>query len=128
MLLGFLSFWFAAPEFIGEQRLRAWERALVAGVLRLPKGLQWLLAVVNASAVTAYLIWKFVYRAIPDYILLFPVLTVSVLMLMYLSQIFVEPIVSRLANDSRVRQRALFVGAVLFTLSFLLQFVASFVS
>src|SRR5437762_914160 len=28
MILGFLSFWFAAPEFIGEKRLQSWESAL----------------------------------------------------------------------------------------------------
>ena len=28
LVLGFLSFWFAAPEFIGEQRLKIWERTI----------------------------------------------------------------------------------------------------
>jgi hypothetical protein len=38
----------------------------------------------------------------------------------------VERIVSRLAHDSEVRQTSLFVGAMLFTASFVLQLIATF--
>lgn len=32
LLLGFFSFWLAAPEFIGEERLRGWEKRFAAGL------------------------------------------------------------------------------------------------
>jgi hypothetical protein len=38
--VGFVAFWFAAPEFIGETRLRAWEQDIakaLAGFNRLPQ-------------------------------------------------------------------------------------------
>lgn len=37
LVVGFLSFWFAAPEFIGEQRLKSWEQILASGLSRVPK-------------------------------------------------------------------------------------------
>jgi hypothetical protein len=35
LILGFASFWFAAPEFIGEQRLKEWEEGLGSGLRNL---------------------------------------------------------------------------------------------
>jgi hypothetical protein len=45
---------------------------------------------------------------------------------MLTAEVLITPIVSRLANDNRVRQSALLLGAALFTISFLLQFIATF--
>src|SRR5438105_7240062 len=36
LVLGFVSFWFAAPEFIGQERLQKWEAELGKGLLKLP--------------------------------------------------------------------------------------------
>jgi hypothetical protein len=133
MLLGFLSFWFAAPEFIGEERLKAWEQALAAGLLRLPKGLQRLQIPLSAAGLiySLFLLWRFhhtanLWQMNLNHYLLLSGLSLLVGVLLDLSRKFVEPIVSGLATNDRARQTALFFGAVLFTASFLLQFIATF--
>jgi hypothetical protein len=35
--LGFLSFWFAAPEFVGQDRLQRWEREIANGLAALKR-------------------------------------------------------------------------------------------
>jgi hypothetical protein len=132
LLLGFLSFWFAAPEFIGEERLRSWEQSLARGLFKLPKASQWFFALIILAAIVDYTInffrWFLVQPLtrlpdVPQSWILVIALTSGT---MLLAQVSIEPIVSRLANDSRVRQSALLLGAVLFTISFLLQFIATF--
>ena len=48
IVLEFLSFWFAAPEILGEERLRALERRVEQGIKALPSALL-LMAVVGVS-------------------------------------------------------------------------------
>ena len=132
LFLGFVSFWFAAPEFIGEPRLKAWEHALAAGLLRMPKALKRMLWGMTAVALSFY-VRTVVTNVIahrpfqlPDVPQSWPLAFAVVSSLLLLAQIFVEPLVSKLANDDRVRQRALFLAAVLFTVSFVLQFAATY--
>jgi hypothetical protein len=136
MILGFLAFWFVAPEFLGEARLRSWEKSLA-------KLIEILVIVVFVSIVPLLLVisafQRFsVLRALEDGQL-------SIDKLGSLWQ-FIRPdllgiggwgiglvavwlggrLVSKMANDSRVRRTSLFLGAILFTLSFALQFIATF--
>ena len=126
MVLGFLSFWLAAPEFVGEERLRSWEQWLASGLVRLKFVMLYGLVALD---VIAFVILGI--NAVREN----GRVAVSVWAAggMFLGTILVaigvnaiERIVSRLAHDSQVRQTALFVGAVLFTASFVLQLIASF--
>jgi uncharacterized membrane protein YozB (DUF420 family) len=129
MALGFLSFWLVAPEFIGEERLRSWEQALATGLLKAPKALKWSLAVMTLAAVVVYVVrslstWPPIrFPDVPQWWVLVLALTSAT---MLTAEVLITPIVSRLANDNRVRQSALLLGAALFTISFLLQFIATF--
>jgi hydrogenase/urease accessory protein HupE len=133
MLLGFISFWFVAPEFIGEERLKSLETALAEGLLKLPKTLRWIFRVLTVMAIVAFIVNYLSQRGtrlpeIPQSLLLTLGLTALGYLLSSVSQAVVKPIASRLAKDNRVRQRALLLGALLFTISFLLQFIATFQS
>jgi hypothetical protein len=131
MILGFLSFWLVAPEFIGETRLKAGEHALAAGLLRMHLLLKAIFYAVCIAAIAIY--FRRWLSALPVGIIDMPevpqrwILTVAVASALALaSQYVVEPVVRRLANSSRARQNALIAGATLFTISFILQFVATF--
>jgi hypothetical protein len=125
LLLGFLSFWFAAPEFIGEERLKLWEHSLASGLRRVPLVMAYTLL---GLCVIAFVILA--VNAVGNGGVALSVWTVAGLFLSLVAVLLVrdaiERIVSRLANDDRTRQNSLFVGAVLFTASFLLQLIATF--
>jgi hypothetical protein len=132
LILGFLSFWLVAPEFIGERRLKSWETALASGLLKMPLilrivsalcvligaalyGIEWVSSAVFSHPLNLAIPAWF---AVPFYISIFLNIT--------------EPLtpwaVKKLANDSNVRQRSFFVGAILFTISCVMQFAATFQS
>ena len=128
LILGFLAFWFAAPEFIGETRLKKWERALAKGLLKLPFWAKVVLGIV-ITCVTCLYIFRWMMYGLID--------TISILQLFILGVVggtaiflaalipLLGSVISKLANDDHVRQRSLFFGGALFTLSFVLQFIAT---
>ena len=141
VVLEFLSFWLAAPEILGEARLRALERrvedvvrvfpAVVTGVFVMV----WLLTAIWRVRFDTELLmgWRVggirsgvIYTAsliltlISIYLLtLYPTRRV-------LTENIVRPLLLKLADDQRIRQRSLAVGAVLFVVGFLLQLLATF--
>lgn len=48
LILGFVSFWFAAPEFIGEPRLKSWETKMAKGLGTIGKLPEWPLTILIA--------------------------------------------------------------------------------
>ena len=199
IVLEFLSFWLAAPEILGEERLRKLERRLERGVRWLPlmiillylgltllvgKGGMRLLEELQelASMATAVVAWQVVMAAsltlvmILVMIILSPgrslrsltnreVVVLAILWLVMLGTLVdqirlvqrgfppeeligahlfvalgamwwialdmvqskVVPYLLRvMADDQRIRQRSLAVGAVLFVVGFLLQLIATF--
>jgi len=130
LVLGFFSFWLAAPEFIGEARLRSWELSLAKGLLKVPTVLNviWLLII---QAIVGVYIWKvwhtgslFSRSNKPPFVLV--VILDIVLFTLSFSEKRIPRLVAVMANDSKIRQRSFFIGAVLFTLSFLMQLLATF--
>ena len=203
IVLEFLSFWLAAPEILGEERLRALERRVEKGIMKLPMIL--LLAV---GLVLTVVIWRTTLQYLPDYwkfwealagnrtlrvvilivgievtalglatvfdwmlsvekepkprflrIVVLTMLTIFVVVMwlwtgwesavamvaalavtdlvfasatvltildLELRKRVVLLFVLKLADDRRIRQRSLAVGAVLFVVGFLLQFIATF--
>src|SRR5215470_3595367 len=55
LIIGFISFWFAAPELIGEPRLKAWEAALAAGLRLMPRALKITFTLLNLVIIMFYL-------------------------------------------------------------------------
>lgn len=131
IVLGFLSFWFAAPEFIGEARLKAWEMSLARGIFRLPRIVTTMWVVLCCAAFLCifnehllHLVWG---KPLPGMFswggfLFFSQVFASAL----LPRSFLYKAVQFLANDEEQRQRSLFLGGTLFTISFALQLMATF--
>jgi hypothetical protein len=135
MVLGFVSFWFAAPEFIGEARLKAWEDMSRNAIGGIPNHgflffiLRWVvfcIALLGVFLFVGFLTLKKMPHWLTEALLFGMGVPVTVLS----SQGFLEEIIwritRRLAREGRERQRLLLIGAVLFTISFMLQFAATF--
>ena len=180
IVLEFLSFWLAAPEILGEERLRALERRLERGIKQLPG------AVVTMQVVGALLammvIWMAMTRAVAAGLVAVVAKVVAAMIVMMVEEVTVQvasvvsvvaalvtmgaagvlawavtravvlgvrrwrgekwrwpwglaiklqekvvsPWLRVLADDKRIRQRSLAVGAVLFVVGFLLQLIATF--
>ena len=189
IMLEFLSFWLAAPEILGEERLRKLERRLEGGIRVLPlmascvaivvtmvlmMAVVWLVggvsseteatvvlamaAVVAAvgleasagrmhlvtvvavvAVMTALLVvavavgllaaWKavaFLVAVAAGVGLLMVAMAVGIALVSKLEDRVVLPLLRVLADDKRIRQRSLAVGAVLFVVGFLLQLISTF--
>jgi hypothetical protein len=154
LLTGFFSFWFAAPELIGEQRLKEWAMALARVV---PSGAQ---KATEAIRITLFVIIGLSVYAIAVCIVGVcmsyhsvrshddsrgslicvsigtAIVTVMALFIAVRARRLVRgvngyvnrkaiSIISRLANDSQRRQTSLFIGAWLFIISFIVQMLAT---
>jgi hypothetical protein len=129
MLLGFLSFWFVTPEFVGEARLKQWEDALGKGLLKLPLAAKAVMMSVTLIFASLFLYhWETSERvdSISSWKLCVMGIVSSTAIYLSIIEPQIEKVVSKLANDGRVRQRFLFLGAAFFILSTLLQFIATF--
>ena len=130
IVLEFLSFWFAAPEILGEERLRALERrvergiSLLAVAMAMIAGLAGMMGLVGLTAVTimgeeAMADWGWVAG-----------IALMAGIGMWLAIMYEQKALPRLlrvlADDTRIRRRSLAMGAVLFVVGFLLQLVATF--
>jgi hypothetical protein len=137
ILLEFLSFWLAAPEILGEERLRALERRIeqATGVLL------WALLLVATGVLligalglaAGMVIMRFrtelwdrllVYRRAVGMTVWWGALGAS--LGLALEIVVTRTVLRMMADDARIRQRSLAVGAVLFVVGFLLQLIATF--
>ena len=147
VMLEFLSFWFAAPEILGEERLKALEQGLEKGIKQFPLTLLWvamLAALALMLVIMAAMVWVTVTLVLMDVMLvdaLSMVLAVGLMALLLmgvlpaalavattLQEKVIPHVLRKLANDQRIRQRWLAVGATLFVMAFLCQFFAILLS
>lgn len=141
MVLEFFSFWFAAPELLGEERLRRLRDSFGRGIKALPsltaKILYWILVlslpviliVVFWRRVSAYVNWSLrhpLLEEVTDLLLTVLAIAVEVYTFKFLSRYVAEPILTKLADNNRLRQHSLVLAAVLFVVGFIFQFTATF--
>jgi len=126
IVLEFLSFWFAAPEILGEERLRKLERRVEKGVIVLPE----VLFVVGVAVMFLIIIPLTLNERISWSVATLMIVVVSVLVLLLLplamQGVVIPPLLRILADDERIRQRSRAVGAVLFVVGILLELIATF--
>jgi hypothetical protein len=130
LVLAFVSFWLAAPELIGEERLKAWEGRLASGLLKLPVALNGSIAIITFLLV-GFFIWRLAQsrsfsHSEPPFVLV--VALDAMFVFLWLSEKVLKKFVSIMATKSGVRQASLVLGAALFTASFLLQFLGTYSS
>jgi hypothetical protein len=133
ILLAYFSFWFVAPEFIGEARLRAWQLhakkvigAMIASWSTFVMGvaLSMNLSTAIASAKAHHGFWRVLTspnQITPPQRTIMIVLMVVGLALL----IWGHRLVTVLANESKWRSISFAFGAILFTVSCGLQVAAT---
>ena len=153
IVLEYCSFWFAAPELLGEERLSALENSLEQVLLAqikvvLPRRTFWL-RVANRIIWLRKKVFQLRVVSLGFALIVAVLLLVLVLMkgaamspgrslvvlvaglgliaaLVRLMEEGIPRVLPRLADDSRMRQRCLIFGAILFTLAFVVQLRAAF--
>lgn len=139
MLLQFLAFWFAAPELLGEKRLKSFEKGLKNLISYLPMILILLVIAVYGLTFGIGGIIKGIHASaqgietstLNNYYLVLSACTILYLVFIlffrrihrWIESKIATPLSNKLINDQSVRKSALIVGAVLFTIGFLCQFI-----
>jgi hypothetical protein len=146
IVLEFLSFWLAAPEILGEERLKKLERRVERGIRVLSARMMWVIFLATVmiymavmrfggptircmesavASVTSRVLARIVVAAVWG-VLGFVAGMAGVQATNKLRATVVQPLLRVLADNERIRQRSLAAGAVLFVVGFLLQLVATF--
>jgi hypothetical protein len=144
LILDFTAFWFAAPEFIGESRLKSWERMLAAVIKRTPtvvkaivQGLGLVMCVLSIWGpnlrITRFIfgssghaVQKLTWWQVLTHMWPFCISLAIWLSLNAFWKYAIPPILSKLAKDNNARKSSFFFGAVLFMIGTILQFCATF--
>jgi hypothetical protein len=136
-ILGFLSFWFAAPEIIGENRLKSWSSLLEKGAFNIP--ILW--ALLYLLLLFYVLIDYLIHALTIGRIFTFPEdFAVRIILLFMASSTPIYPNILKprkpnallikaakfFADNQKFRHWSLFLGGFLFTISFILQFAATY--
>jgi len=133
IVLEFLSFWFAAPEILGEGRLRALEQRVEQGIRVLP----WVaLGVMGAVGMILQVVFALIAKSWSRRTANVACVVAMVATFWYCMRMatvvgklrlkVVPSLLHVLADEESIRQRSLAVGAVLFVVGFLLQLIATF--
>ena len=128
MTLEFLSFWFVAPEILGQDRLErfeGWIERPLSFVQRHPNTYGIFGAI---TGILVALIFQYFDITIVNYWITFIVIVIAGGIAGYLvgfsASRVISTILSELTRDERIRRRAIVIGAVMFIISFLFQFTA----
>lgn len=140
LVLQFAAFWFAAPELLGKSTLERFEIGLKKLVSALPMIVIMLIILAYTAATAGYGIYKGLKGAsqgLEEGEMLNYFITMGVAFVVYFVFIFTskriqrwlakavaDPLIDRLINQGETRKQALIIGAVLFTLGFLLQSIS----
>jgi hypothetical protein len=139
LLLDFLAFWLAAPEILGEERLKKAESLVERFIKAFPFvitiiiGLIVLVAYAYMGSVDVDNLFKTMQIDSPleirvySALFCFTPILVAVLVPIIMVMLFAtsQKLLTIMANDENIRKRALVIGAILFILGFILQFIAS---
>ena len=137
LILQFLAFWFAAPELLGEKTLKRFEDGLRKFISLLPVIIFGLFVLGVSISYSVYGILTGI-RASEEgvspgdmmqyYVIIgismlfyFVIVAFSKRIIRYMEIRLARPLIQKLIHQSEIRKNALIMGAVLFTLSFMIQ-------
>ena len=143
LIFQFFAFWFAAPELLGGDTLKRFEKGLISFVSKMPSILLALLAIVfgtgmsifgiqqgisatenNASNMIGIMIFILVISAVTmAYFIFFSRRTQH-----WMQRRYAQPFIEKLIQNGESRKSALIIGAILFTVGFILQLMVALLS
>ncbi len=136
LIMGFISFWFAAPEILGEENLKKLSVTLGAsfGCISF---LLFVIMLIGSLLVTVVLLFL-IFDSLDldsEYLILF-FLIGYLLVIWFFHELLpditnkflnlLKRILSQLADDKNFRRKSLFFGGAFFVIGFALQFLGSF--
>ncbi|MBI1306808.1 MAG: hypothetical protein GC181_09355 [Bacteroidetes bacterium] len=142
LTLQFLAFWFAAPELLGESTMKRLENGLIRLVSSLP-------VILIAGGAIVFGVFMAIAgvrfgleagrEGAENLNLMFVILGVSVISTLYfalfsakttrwMKRKYATPLINKLIASEQFRKTALQLGAVLFSVGFVLQFVVMLLS
>ena len=144
LIFQFISFWFAAPELLGSSTLKRFESFLHKLIAKAP--LIILIAIILSYGLTFFI--SGIYKAYQsqttgisksemyNYFIILGIGTFLYILLMifykriktWLDVKFATPLLKNLIENNHARSIALIIGAILFTLGFIMQLVALLLS
>lgn len=144
LTLQFLSFWFAAPELLGQSTMQRFEKGLKKLVSAIPLLVILIFVLSYALATAGYGIYKGLKGAehgLEENELMNYFITMGVVFSFYFVFLFfakrirkmledrvATPLIDKLINQGEVRKQALIIGAILFSIGFFMQAVSIIVT
>lgn len=140
LIFQFFAFWFAAPELLGSDTLKRFEKGLISFIGKVPTLLIASAAVIIGILMSVFGIQQGIKAAESDstnviYLMVFILLISAVLMIYFLfyakktqqwmSTKMAQPLMQKLISSNKSRKTALIAGAILFTLGFIFQLIAA---
>ena len=137
LLLQFIAFWFAAPELLGKNTLKRFENGLQKTISRLPMIILLILILGVSIGYSVYGIYTglkaseggitqgemtryYVFLGL-SFMVYFIFMIFNKKVVKMLDTYLAQPLMHKLIHKSEIRKNALIVGAILFTLGFLIQ-------
>ena len=137
LILQFVSFWFAAPELLGQSTMQRFEKGLKKLVSAIPLIIILIFVLSYALATAGYGIYNGLKGAelgLEENELMNYFITMGVAFAFYfvflifakrirrfLEKRVANPLIDKLINQGEVRKQALIIGAILFSIGFLIQ-------
>lgn len=140
LIFQFAAFWFAAPELLGTEALKRFEKGLVSFISKIPTAIIALSAITIGIGMSYYGIQKGMEATDSndsDIIsTMITIIVLSIIIMVYfifyakktqswMVKKYATPLIQRLITNGESRKTALIVGAVLFSLGFILQLIAA---
>ena len=139
LIFQFAAFWFAAPELLGIEALKRFEKGLISFISKIPTAIIAICAIVIGVSMSFFGIQKGMQAAdsnASDIIAtMITIIVLSIVIMVYfifyakktqdwMVTKYATPLIQKLIDNGKSRKTALIVGAVLFTLGFLFQLIA----
>lgn len=132
LILNFVSFWLAAPEILGEERLKTLYRTGLKSVPFIAGFFIFYLYILLIGLPVIYIIQHFKdtnvakYTLLAGFILMFVGLPLSGYLRNRIDRWLQSSLFLELVDNYLLRRRLLFLGGIFFVTGFVLQFVATF--
>ncbi len=140
LIFQFAAFWFAAPELLGSEALKRFEKGLITFIGKIPTVIIAFSAIIVGIGMSWYGIRTGLQAAEADASgiigTMVTIIVLSVVLMVYfiffasktqqwMQSNFATPLIEKLIVSGESRKSALIIGAVLFTLGFVLQLVTA---
>lgn len=138
LIFQFAAFWFAAPELLGSDTMKRFEASMISFISKAPAFIIAVFSIILGIGLSIFGTTQGIKATESNsqdfiFIMLF-IIIISILLMVYfiffakktqqwMTINLAKPLIQKLISNNESRKTALIIGAVLFTLGFLLQLI-----